>query len=287
MGVTRGAHAGHSRLVIERGLFDARITHVRHVRVPYTLSHRLWYLHVPLDALPQLPWPWLAYERPAFARLRDRDYGRGTGPIRDWIDQTLRTAGLEPANWQIRLVTLPRIAGLSFNPVSFWLCHDRDDNLRAVLAEVNSTFGERHCYLCRKADGGSIGPQDQISARKLMYVSPFIAVEGTYVFRFQEAVDHLGIYISLRRGDETILFASIVGRLLPLTAKAVRARLCRQPLPALWVLILIHLHAARLYLRGLRVQPGVATERALVSTSQSEIDIAEQDTCHRPNTCDP
>ncbi len=52
--------------------------------------------------------------------------------------------GLQAADGEIWLQTFPRVLGYVFNPVSFWLCHDRDGLLRAVLAEVNNTFGEHH-----------------------------------------------------------------------------------------------------------------------------------------------
>ena len=51
-------------------------------------------------------------------------------------------------------MTMPRILGYAFNPVSFWFCFDAGKGLRAVLAEVNNTFGERHCYLCFRDDRG-------------------------------------------------------------------------------------------------------------------------------------
>ena len=39
-------------------------------------------------------------------------------------------------------MTMPRMLGYVFNPVSFWFCRDRAGALRAVLCEVNNTFGE-------------------------------------------------------------------------------------------------------------------------------------------------
>lgn len=252
---------------IEGGLLDARVTHVRQKDERYVLTHRLNYLRLPVSDLAHLPWPWLAYNRRALAVVRDRDYGDGRTPLADWIAAALRTDGGEPPDGRIDLLTLPRVAGLTFNPVSFWLCHDREGGLRAVLAEVNSTFGERHCYLCRKADGSVIREGDRIPAQKLMYVSPFLTVEGTYQFRFHETADRLGIFISLVQGGRTVLFASIVGRMVPLTAPNLVARLIRQPIPALRVLFLIHMHAARLYLRGLRLAPRSPMARALVSSS--------------------
>lgn len=253
--------------VVSGGLLDARVTHVRHKCTRYVLTHRLWFLRLPVSDLPHLPWPSLGYNRFAFAYVRDRDYGDGRMPLGDWVAEALRTDGAEPPDGRIDLLTLPRVAGLAFNPVSFWLCHDRDGGLRAVLAEVNSTFGERHCYLCRKPDGSVIAEHDWITARKLMYVSPFLTVEGSYCFRFHEAADRLGIFISLVQDGRTVLFASIAGRLRPLTPRALLARLIRQPIPALRVLALIHMHAARLYLRGLRMASRPKVLRGLVSVS--------------------
>lgn len=274
---------------IASGLLDARVTHVRHAPTRYELSHRLWYLHVPLSALTRLPWPLLGYNRAALAVLRDRDYGEGRAPVADWIARALREGGVALPDGRIDLVTLPRVAGLAFNPVSFWLCHDRDGALRAVLAEVNSTFGERHCYLCRKPDGSPIDGRDRLTAQKLLYVSPFLSLEGTYRFRFHEAAGRLGIFINLFQDERPVLFASITGNLVPLTARSLAARMLRQPLPALSVLFLIHLHAARLYiLRGLRLHPRPSVERSLVSICNyaPSLPIPEPK-CPRPLTSNP
>lgn len=254
-------------VVTDGAVLDARVTHVRQKDTRYVLSHRLFYLRLPVSRLGRLPWPWLGYNRRALAVVRDRDYGDGRTPLVDWIAGALSTEGGEAPDGRIDLLTLPRVAGLAFNPVSFWLCHDRDGGLRAVLAEVNSTFGERHCYLCRKPDGGVITPRDQITARKLLYVSPFLAVDGIYRFRFHETADRLGIFITLEQGGRTALFASITGRLAPLSALNLVSGLVRQPIPALRVLALIHLHAARLYLRGLRLAPRTHVDRARISVS--------------------
>ncbi len=276
--------AGETDAAIAGGLLDARVTHVRHAETRYQLSHRLWYLRVPVDALPSLPWPWLGYNRPALVTLRDRDYGRGDAPMRDWIDEALRAGGFEPPGGRIDLVTLPRVAGMFFNPVSFWLAHDGEGRLRAVVAEVNNTFGERHCYVCRKPDGGVIEGHDEITARKLLYVSPFLAVEGEYRFRFHETADRLGIFINLMRDGRTVLYASIAGRLAPLTPWGLARRLARQPLPAARVLALIHLHAARLYLRGLRLKSRPRGERALISVGQLTSHTLSEAKCPRPAT---
>jgi DUF1365 family protein len=84
------------------------------------------------------------------------------------------------ATGEVWLHCYPRVLGYTFKPVSFWYCHRRaDGSLRAIVVEVNNTFGERHCYLL---DAPRYGVE--LQARKVFHVSPFCEVEGGYRFRF-------------------------------------------------------------------------------------------------------
>ncbi len=51
--------------------------------------------------------------------------------------------GIFDADGEIWLQCYPRVLGYSFKPVSFWYCQRSDGSLRAIVAEVNNTFGER------------------------------------------------------------------------------------------------------------------------------------------------
>jgi len=80
---------------------------------------------------------------------------------------------------EVWLHCYPRVLGFTFKPVSFWYCHRPDGSLRAIVVEVNNTFGERHCYLLDTPRYGA-----ELRATKVFHVSPFCAVEGGYRFRF-------------------------------------------------------------------------------------------------------
>ena len=58
-----------------------------------------------------------------------------------WIRALLQREGIA-ADGEVVLYAFPRMLGYVFNPVSFWVCHDHGGGVRAVLAEVNNTFGE-------------------------------------------------------------------------------------------------------------------------------------------------
>jgi hypothetical protein len=144
------------------------------------------------------------------------------------------------------------VLGYGFNPVSFWLCFDRAKGLRAVLAEVNNTFGERHSYLCFHDDHRVIAAQDTLSARKIFHVSPFIKVEGHYSFRFGITGDRVAIAIDLEDGEGILLRTAVSGRPETVSAGALLALLVRNPLYPFKIIGLIHYQAVKLFLKGVR-----------------------------------
>jgi hypothetical protein len=238
---------------IARGLLEARITHARFSPKPYALSHRLTYLHVPLADLGRLKRRFLGRNGWGLFSLNDRDYGDRGSDLSVWVRSAFDSVGAPMPEGGITLLTLPRVLGFGFNPVSFWLCHDTRGALRAVLAEVNNTFGERHCYLCRKSDGSVVTAGDEVASEKVFHVSPFLPTDGVYRFRFVEKPDRIAIRIDLYREDRRVLSATIAGELSALTSAALLRSFLRHPFPTLQVVLLIHYHAVRLYMRGLNM----------------------------------
>ena len=162
----------------------------------------------------------------------------------------------------LALLTQPRFLWAWFNPVSFWMVIE-GDRLLAVIAEVNNTFGQRHCYLCRNAGFVPIDPQGAITTDKVFHVSPFQDVQGAYTFNFSLRPDGITIRIRQTDADEG-LDAAMSGRFAPLTSTTVLGACLRRPVGPIRILALIHWHALRLRLKG-------ATYRRLPSPPQHEI----------------
>ena len=157
---------------------------------------------------------------------------------------------------RIELLAQPRVLGHVFNPVSFWLCYNSDDELTTVIAEVTNTFGDRHSYLCRHEDGRVISKDETLSAQKLMHVSPFQPIEGGYTFRFDIQNDSIGIWIDYSRGNGGLI-ATLMGRRKPISNASIIKSALRRPFGSRRVLTLIHWQALKLWFKGatFRSQP--------------------------------
>ncbi len=187
--------------------------------------------------------------------FHDRDHGDGGTPLLGWIDALLHGEGIKDADGEIWLQTFPRVLGYVFNPVSFWFCHRRDGALRAIVCEVNNTFGERHCYLL---DSGGVLPWGrELRASKVFHVSPFCAVEGDYRFRFMrttqqvgaQAVERIVARIDYHDAQGPLLLTSVSGVLQPLTTASAARAFVRHPLMTLGVIARIHWQALKLFVK--------------------------------------
>ncbi|WP_127115125.1 DUF1365 domain-containing protein [Shimia sediminis] len=182
------------------------------------------------------------------ASVRDRNHGgkRGEGRGVAWAEQVLSCAGV-PFK-RILLLTQPTFLGKVFNPVSFWLAYEGDD-LTAVIAEVNNTFGERHSYLCHLPGFAPITAAETLRAEKLFHVSPFQQVSGRYSFRFNIRDDAISIRITHENGADGVI-ATLSGARQPLTNRAILTGVLRRPIAPLRTLGLIYWQAAKLKLKG-------------------------------------
>lgn len=206
--------------------------------------------YVMLDAEKPVDGPGLFSRNAAnVTSVQDRDHGgpqqQGRGAI--WAREVFDAHGIR-FDGPLMLLAQPRLLGHVFNPVSFWLAYDGAD-LRAVIAEVSNTFGDRHSYLCTGPDDQPITRHDRIAAHKIFHVSPFQPVEGGYVFRFDIRADRIGIWIDYGH-EKGGLIATLCGPRSPLTNTTILRSALRRPFGARRVLALIHWQALKLWWKG-------------------------------------
>ena len=208
----------------------------------------VFFLSVPLTRLETLENRWFSLNRWNVFSLRFADYGArdGSHPLA-WVHEILESNRLGCADGEVWLQTFPRILGYVFNPVSFYFCHDRPGQLRAVLCEVNNTFGEHHHYLVAHPDGRPIGREDALVARKVLHVSPFARAEGAYRFRFHRDAGRSLVRIEYFDAAGDLLHTSVSGTARPYDVRALAAAFVRQPWLTLGVTLRIHLQALRLW----------------------------------------
>lgn len=226
---------------------------VRHTRLRpkhHAFNYPTYFLLLPMRSLQAHGSGVLKRNRWAPLSFFDADHGDGRsmaqGGALAWLDALLASEGIVDAQGEIWLHCYPRVLGYTFKPVSFWYCHRSDGSLRAIVAEVNNTFGERHCYLLDQPAFGR-----ELRAQKVFHVSPFCPVEGGYRFHFMLTPDFKRTLARVDFDDAqgALIQTSVSGALEPLTPQSTRRALLHYPLMTLGVVLRIHWHALKLYLK--------------------------------------
>ena len=232
-------------------LIAGEVTHRRLRPAANAFTYPAFCVRLPLSRLHELRSSSVRWNRRGLVSFHDRDHGpRDGAPLLPWIRALLAREGV-PAGGEVVLYAFPRMLGYVFNPVSFWVCHDAAGAVRAVLAEVNNTFGETHHYLLAHADGRPLASGQELTARKVFHVSPFCAVRGHYRFRF-----HFGPGRWLARidyfdddGAVPLLETHVSGTAEPLPIRHAAGLFWRYRWYTAGVVARIHWQAARLWLK--------------------------------------
>jgi DUF1365 family protein len=254
-------------------LYVGRTTHSRLGPRPHRFSYGIFQILVDVDRLD------IAFQGLRLLRLgrfgifsfAEQDHGARDGaPLRTWVVQTLRQAGIEAQGTTIRLLCFPRLLGFVFNPISIFFIHGGDDRLEAVIYEVNNTFGQTHAYVLPATGAG----EERQTADKRLYVSPFYRVEGDYRFRLTPPRERFKLIITKTVADKPDFTASLTAKRTPLTDGALASLFVGMPLMTLGVVAAIHWEALRLWLKhapfGARPpgpKTGVSAGRAIAPSS--------------------
>lgn len=244
-------------------LYPGAVTHVRLKPRVHKLSYRIYSLLLDIDELPALHkrLRFFSVDRFNLFSFHHKDRGDRSGrDLRGQVETSMRAAGLIPDGGAIRLLTMPRILGWAFNPLSVFFCYRRDHSLSAILWEVDNTFGERHGYII-PVESHSDGEIVQ-TANKAFHVSPFMDMQQRYVFRVVPPEETMSIVIETFDTDGGMMLkARHLARRVDLSDRALLRAFFTIPFLTLKVVGGIHWEALKLWTKGIRLRrhPGPAS----------------------------
>jgi DUF1365 family protein len=233
-------------------ILEALVYHKRHTPIEYDFSHKVFYLIINLseqDSLKKMKL--FSINKFNFFSLDWDNYGfNKVKDPKQYILDILKDFNLDHNKIKkIMLITMPKILGYCFNPVSFWLCIDQKDNLLSVLAEVNNTFGERHVYLCFNENLKAIEPGEFFSHKKVFHVSPFCKIEGEYEFQFSINKNYTNINIDYYKDQKPLITTLIKGKNILLNDRNLLKNFFTYSVSVIKVIFLIHYHAFWLWMK--------------------------------------
>lgn len=257
---------------VRPGVYVGSLRHRRTAPVPHAFTYPLFMVLLDIDRIPELmaASAFTSYNRSNWASFHERDhFGDPAEPLRVRLQRDALRHGHALPDGPIFLLTHLRYLGHCFNPVSFFYCYGADGSLRLILAEVNNTFGGTHNYWLEPARVAPEGPLTA-AAEKSFYVSPFMAPEMRYGFRFTAPLDSLVAHMTVEprtpggTAPEHRFDATLRLSYRPWSASAIRTALLRHPAMTAKVVAGIHWEALRLWWKGLPTVPRPTPDGVLV-----------------------
>lgn len=253
-------------------LYRGRVMHRRLRPKRHRLAYRLTMVLLDLDELEALDQRLRLFslERWNLFSFRQGDHGDGSAvPLRQQVEGLLKGAGIAVTGLQVSLLTMPRMLGFAFNPISIYFCTGAEGDLAAIVYEVSNTFGQRHSYLLEV--GQTSGAAIRQSAPKRLHVSPFMAMDQTYSFRVTPPGERLAVGITSRDTDGPVLTAVLEASRQPLTDAALLRTFAAMPLMTVKVVVAIGWEALKLWLKSVPVHRLPAPHSEPVTVVRSPI----------------
>ena len=232
-------------------LINCEVMHQRLSPRKNAFKYDVYYLGIPLSQIENKSiGKTLNFNRFGLHSFYEKDHGYRDGTsLKAWLYDMFDVYKIEKPK-QVFLISMPRILGYVFNPVSFWFCWNSKDELYAVVSEVNNTFGETHSYMTYLNDKDKNG--DYV-AKKVFHVSPFLKREGYYDFQFSLSDDSIKIHINLfDKNKERILLTSLSGKFDDLNSMSLKRAFFRVPFATMKSIFLIHFQAVKLLLKKIK-----------------------------------
>jgi DUF1365 family protein len=231
------------------GLYAGEVTHGRVRPRRHALRYRIFMLLLDLDRLADTftRLRWLRRGRFGLLAFDPRDHGdRSDRPLADQFRQLAAAHGVD-AGGPVRLLTMPRILGHGFNPLSLVFLHGADGRPSGVVYEVSNTFGQRHSYLVPAPGADEV---QHHAADKVFYVSPFMDMDLQYRFHLRWPGDRVAVTIEVSDAQGPLLTAAFAGRRRPLADRELLSAWLAHPLLTLKVVAGIHWEALWIFLKG-------------------------------------
>jgi cyclopropane-fatty-acyl-phospholipid synthase len=222
-------------------IYNGKVMHARRTPFEHQFSYPYCFYAIDLDELETLQQTvkGFGHNRWRPVALMDSDYLNESGTIREQLAAYTEVNDGD----RIILITVARFLANVFRPVSFYYVLTENGSPKAMIAEVNNTFGERHLYAMKTEGSFPL----QCSHAKAFHVSPFNNMEGHYEFIFSEPGDDINIDIKLIREGEVVLDASMWGKGLPLNSRNLWSIIAKHPFNAAATMPRILWQAGKLY----------------------------------------
>ena len=228
--------------------YDGTIYHKRFIPTTHKFKYKFFMLDIQLSAIKKLKNSFFSINKFNLFSFNSKDHFGKNEDFTKNVEELLEKYNID-TNAKMRFVTLPRICGYVFNPISLLILF-KNDKPTQMFAEVHNYNGGRVIYSVELKTTDGIKYKGK--AIKEMYVSPFFKREGDYEFALIYNNEQLLINILLFENGKKMLSSTFSGNALIFNQKNIFKLFFKHTLLTVWVITRTIWQSSKLKLKGLR-----------------------------------
>lgn len=238
-------------------ILDGTIYHKRFLPKVHEFNYKFFMIDMDLDSMDSLKKPLISYNSFNLFSFYSKDHFGKSEEFIENVEELLKKLDIKKGT-HMRFVTLPRILGFVFNPISALIIFE-EKVPRYMVCEVHNYNGGRVVYPIElKTRDGYRYYGDTL---KDMYVSPFFKRDGEY--KFSLTYDHkgMGLNITLKEDGVKKLVSVLKLEHLAYRNSSILSMFFKHTLLTTWVVTRTLYQSLKLKLKGLEWQSPIAKDQ--------------------------
>ena len=185
---------------MQSGIYTGQVRHRRFLPVENSFRYGLFLVYCDLSEMDQAfrASPFWSVNRFNLACfLRKDHFGDPGTPLETAVRSLVESRTGERPSGPVRLLCHFRYFGHCFNPASFYYFYNPEGTrLETIVVEIHNTpWGEVHCYVLDESRNQAQPPFRRYALEKEFHVSPYMAMDMHYEWRFREPGETVSVHM--------------------------------------------------------------------------------------------
>lgn len=228
--------------------YDGTIYHKRFSPTEHTFKYKFFMVDIQLSTLEKLQNSLFSINSFNLFSFYSKDHFGKNSDFKQNVQELLKRFALN-SDTKMRFITLPRICGFVFNPISLLILFE-NEKPKYLLAEVHNYNGGRVIYPIELETTNGTVYKGQ--SKKDMYVSPFFKRDGDYTFTLKYTNEQLSLNIQLFENGVKMLTSTFTGNALNFNKANIFKLFFKHSFLTLWVVTRTIYQSIKLKLKGLK-----------------------------------
>lgn len=227
--------------------YDGTIYHKRFTPKEHNFKYKFFMLDIQLSAIEKLKNKFFSMNNFNLFSFYAKDHFGNNDDFKRNVKELLKRFAIS-SNVKMRFITLPRIFGFVFNPISLLILFE-NDKPSFLLAQVHNYNKGRVIYPVKlKSNDGKNYKGETI---KDMYVSPFFKRDGDYKFNLTYTNEKMSLNILLFEDNKKMLTSTFEGKALIFNERNIFKLFFKHTFLTFWVVTRTLYQSIKLKLKGL------------------------------------